>query len=59
MSNGSDPTAVLAALDRAQDAFEMVGRGRIAFEEGISAGQVPTAKAVGLSVDSRSGHETW
>ena len=37
MSNGSDPTAVLAALDRAQDAFEMVGRGRIAFEEGISA----------------------
>jgi len=34
MSNGSDPTAVLAALDRAQDAFEMVGRGRAAFEEG-------------------------
>jgi len=33
MSNGSDPTAVLAALDRAQDAFEMVGRGRAAFEE--------------------------
>jgi hypothetical protein len=37
MSNGSDPTAVLAALDRAQDAFEMVGPGRRAFEEGISA----------------------
>jgi len=37
MSNGSDPTAVLAALDRAQDAFEMVGRGRAAFEDGISA----------------------
>jgi len=32
MSNGSDPAAVLAALDRAQDAFEMVGRGRTAFE---------------------------
>jgi hypothetical protein len=37
MSNGSDPGAVLAALDRAQDAFEMVGRGRAAFEDGISA----------------------
>jgi len=37
MSNGSDPTAVLAALERAQDAFEMVGRGQIAFEDGISA----------------------
>jgi len=37
MSNGLDPTAVLAALDRAQDAFEMVGRGRTAFEDGISA----------------------
>jgi len=36
MSNGSDPTAVLAALDRAQDAFEMVGRGRAALG-GISA----------------------
>ena len=37
MSNGSDPTAVLTALDRAQDAFDMVGRGRAAFEDGISA----------------------
>ena len=37
MSNGSDPTAVLTALDRAQDAFDMVGRGRTAFEDGISA----------------------
>jgi hypothetical protein len=37
MSNGSDPSAVLAALDRAQDAFEMVGHGRTAFEDGISA----------------------
>ena len=37
MSNGSDPTAVLTALDRAQDAFEMIGRGRTAFEDGISA----------------------
>ncbi len=37
MSNGSDPAAVLTALDRAQDAFEMVGRGRTAFEDGISA----------------------
>ena len=37
MSNGSDSTAVLTALDRAQDAFEMVGRGRAAFEDGISA----------------------
>jgi hypothetical protein len=25
MSNGSDPTSVLVALERAQDAFEMVG----------------------------------
>jgi hypothetical protein len=37
MSSGSDPTAVLEALERAQDAFEMVGRGRTEFEEGISA----------------------
>lgn len=37
MSNGSDPTALVAALERAQDAFEMVGRGRIAFEDGISS----------------------
>jgi len=37
MSNGSDPEAVLEALDRAQDAFEMVGRGRAEFEIGISA----------------------
>jgi len=37
MSSGADPSAVLAALDRAQDAFEMVGRGRTAFESGISA----------------------
>jgi Arc/MetJ-type ribon-helix-helix transcriptional regulator len=37
MSNGSAPTAVLAALERAQDAFEMVGHGQTAFEEGISA----------------------
>jgi hypothetical protein len=37
MSNGSDPSAVLGALDRAQDAFEMDGRGRPAFEDGISA----------------------
>jgi len=36
MSNGSDPAPVLAALDRAEDAFEMVGRGRAEFEEGIS-----------------------
>lgn len=38
MSNRSDPAAVLDALDRAQDAFEMVGRGQPAFEDGISAG---------------------
>ncbi|WP_058992339.1 hypothetical protein [Haloarcula sp. CBA1127] len=37
MSNGSDPAAVLDAIERAQDAFEMVGRGRTVFEEGISA----------------------
>jgi hypothetical protein len=37
MSNGSDPEAVLEALNRAQDAFEMVGRGRTEFETGISA----------------------
>lgn len=37
MSSGSDPNAVLTALERAQDAFEMVGRGRTEFEEGISA----------------------
>ena len=37
MSNGSDPAAVLDALERAKDAFEMVGRGQPAFEDGISA----------------------
>lgn len=37
MSNGSDPDAVLTAVERAQDAFEMVGRGRTEFEHGISA----------------------
>ena len=39
MSSGSDPASVLAALERAQDAFEMVGRGRTAFEDGISASE--------------------
>ncbi len=37
MSNGSDPEAILTALDQAQDAFKMVGRGRAEFEAGISA----------------------
>jgi hypothetical protein len=37
MSSGSDPATVLTALERAQDAFEMVGRGRNAFEQGINA----------------------
>lgn len=37
MSDSSDPTDILAALERAQDAFEMVGRGRAAFEDGIDA----------------------
>ena len=37
MSNSSDPVAVLTALDRAQDAFDTVGRGRAAFEDGVSA----------------------
>ena len=36
MSSGSGPTSVLAALERAQDAFEMIGRGRATFEDGIS-----------------------
>jgi hypothetical protein len=37
MSNGSDPEDVLTALERAQDAFKMVGRGRTEFEDGINA----------------------
>ena len=37
MSSGSDPASVLTALEQAQDAFEMVGRGRTEFEDGISA----------------------
>jgi hypothetical protein len=37
MSNAADPRAVLDALERAQDAFEMVGQGRPEFEQGISA----------------------
>lgn len=35
MSNGSDPDAVLGALERAEDAFEVAGRGRPNWEEGI------------------------
>lgn len=38
MSSRSDPASVRDALDRAQDAFEMVGRGRADFEAGISDG---------------------
>lgn len=38
MSNGSDPEAVLAALARAEDAFEEVGPGMPRYEEGIAAG---------------------
>lgn len=37
MSSGSDPASILAALERAQDAFEMVGRSWTEFEHGISA----------------------
>lgn len=37
MSNNTDPGNVLGALDQAEDAFEMVGRGRAEFEDGISA----------------------
>jgi hypothetical protein len=37
MSSGSDPEAILTALESAQDAFEMDGRGRVEFEDGISA----------------------
>lgn len=36
MSSGSDPATVRSALERAQDAFEMVGLGRTEFEDGIS-----------------------
>lgn len=35
MGSGSDPESVLTALERARDAFEMVGRGRPEFEAGI------------------------
>lgn len=38
MSNGSDPEAVLAALGRAEDAFEEVGHGVPGYEEGIESG---------------------
>ncbi len=38
MSSGSNPADVRDTLDRAQDAFEMVGRGRVKFEVGISDG---------------------
>jgi len=37
MPNSSDPKAVRTALERAQDAFEIVGSGRTEFEKGISA----------------------
>lgn len=37
MSNGSDPVDVREALDRAQDAFGLVGRGQMEFETGISS----------------------
>lgn len=35
MRSGSDPAAVVQALDRARDAFELVGDGRPRFEAGI------------------------
>lgn len=38
MSNGSDPNAVLTALERAEDAFEEVGHGVPSYEEGIESG---------------------
>jgi hypothetical protein len=38
MSNGSDPSTVLAALDRAEDAFEEVGHGVPHYEKGIESG---------------------
>lgn len=37
MRDRSDPAAILTALQQAQDAFELVGRGRTTFEHGISA----------------------
>lgn len=37
MSERSDPGDILDALERAQDAFELTGRGRAEFEDGISA----------------------
>lgn len=66
MRNGSDPTAVLTALERAQDAFEMVGRGRAAFEDGISADtdwKTQLTKAcrlleVGRTLQSQDGYYT-
>lgn len=38
MSDGSDPESILAALERAQDAFEYRGRGRYTPERGIESG---------------------
>lgn len=38
MSNGTDPTAVLTALERAEDAFDEVGHGVPHYEEGIEPG---------------------
>ena len=37
MSNGSDPNAILTALERAEDAFEEVGHGLPHYEEGIES----------------------
>lgn len=38
MSNGSDPRAIIAALDRAQDAFGETAEGIPRYEEGIESG---------------------
>lgn len=66
MSNGADPRALLAALQQAQDAFEIVGGGVPSYEEGIESGgdwetQLTKAcKLLGVAdvIQEQNGHYT-
>lgn len=66
MSSGSDPTTILDALERAEDAFEEVGHGVPSYETGIESGgnwETQLTKACRLlevitTIEARNGHYT-
>lgn len=66
MSSGSDPTTILDALERAEDAFEEVGHGVPSYETGIESGgswKTQLTKACRLlevitAIEEQNGHYT-